>query len=165
MTRNFLSPQVDGASTAPQLSGRASRYRMVRRIGRGVSVKRRMTTKGWLTQTGGVALIAVGVAASILGLVTDLRLAGGQPVALMIAGVQATTVGVILVCYQQLLIRSTRNEEALLFQYDIGFEAGHREGQQSHRPVVVPMESRRPCECQKAKHRADKVGLKVGDRG
>lgn len=164
MSRNFLNPQVDGASKAP-LNARAGRYQLKRRIGRGVSVRRRMTTKGWLTQTGGVALIAVGVAASILGLVTDFRLAGGQPVALMIAGVQATTVGVILVCYQQLLIRSTRNEEALLFQYDIGYEDGHRDCQKSHRSVVVPLDSRRPCECQKARHRADKVAVKVGDRG
>lgn len=102
-----------------------------------------MTTKGWMAQTGGAALIAIGIAASVLGLFTDISLAGGRPVALMIAGAQAMTVGTILICYQQLLIRSSRNEEALRFQYDIGYEAGFREGEQTSRPVLVDLSTYR----------------------
>lgn len=161
VTRNFLAPLSDWVGKA-RPSGRASRYRMVRRIGKGVSVKRRMTGKGCFTQAGGVALIAVGVAASILGLFTNLSLAGGQPVALMIAGVQATTVGVILVCYQQLLIRTSRNEEALRFQHDIGYEEGYRDRGREIRPTLIDLDAHRPCPCGSGK--PQKTAVKAGDR-
>ena len=88
-------------------------------------------------------LIAIGSAAFILGLFTDIQIAGGQPVALVITGAQAMTVGTILFCYQQLLIRTSRNEEALRFQYDIGYEAGYRERGETDRPVLVDLDARR----------------------
>lgn len=106
-------------------------------------MKRRITTKGWFARTGGVALIAVGLGAFLLGLLTDIRLAGGQPVALMLAGGQAMVLGTGLFCYQQLLIRSMQNEEALLFQYDIGYEAGWQARANQTSPVVVEFPAHR----------------------
>jgi hypothetical protein len=92
-----------------------------------------------------VALIAGGFGAFVLGLFTNIRIAGGAPVALTITGAQAMTVGTILFCYQQLLIRSTRNEEALRFQYDIGYESGWRECEQNDHPTLVDLDAyRRP---------------------
>lgn len=102
-----------------------------------------MTTNGWLARVGGVALIAAGFAGLILGLGTDIKIAGGQPVALLICGAQAMTVGTILFCYQQLLIRSTRNEEALRFQYDIGYEAGYKDCQENSHPRLVDLDAYR----------------------
>lgn len=125
-------------------------------------MRRRISKKGWLAQTGGVALIAVGGAAFALGLSTDIQIAGGQPVALTLGGAQAMTVGVILFCYQQLLIRSSRNEDALRFQYDIGYEAGWQECEKTGRPVVVDLSARRPCPCGSGK--AQKTAAKVSDR-
>lgn len=72
-----------------------------------------------------------------MGFLTDIQLAGGAPVALMLAGGQAMILGTGLYCYQQLLIRSVQNEEALMFQYDVGYEAGWRDSDNQTRPVVV----------------------------
>lgn len=142
-TRNLSIDLTDGAVEA-RLRGRPGHYRLTRQIGRrGVSVRRRMATKGWLAQVGGVALIAVGLGMFLLGFFTDIRLAGGQPVALMLAGGQAMILGTGLYCYQQLLIRSMQNEEALKFQYDIGYEAGWRDGENQTKPVVVEFPTRR----------------------
>jgi hypothetical protein len=102
-----------------------------------------MTTKGWLARTGGLALIVVGCGAFVLGFLTNIQLAGGQPVALMLAGGQAMILGTGLYCYQQLLIRSMQNEESLKFQYDIGYEAGYRDSDNQTRPVVVDFPARR----------------------
>jgi hypothetical protein len=124
-------------------------------------VRRRITTKGWLAKTGGAALTAVGFGVFMLGFLTDLRVAGGQPVALMLAGGQAMILGTGLYCYHQLLIRSMQNDEALRFQYDIGYEAGHRDAESSARPVLVDLDSRR-CRCESRK--ANKAVVKVGDR-
>jgi hypothetical protein len=126
-------------------------------------VRRRITTKGWLAKTGGTALIAAGFAVFVLGFLTNISLAGGQPVALMLAGGQAMTLGTGLWCYQQLLIRSMHNEEALRFQKDIGYEAGWRDRESEIRgPTLVDLDSRRPCSCGSGK--AQKTALKVGDR-
>lgn len=105
-----------------------------------------MTTKGWLARTGGLALIVVGCGAFVLGFSTDIQIAGGQPVALMLAGGQAMILGTGLYCYQQLLIRSMQNDEALRFQYDIGYEAGFRDRENQTRPVVVDFPARRHVE-------------------
>jgi hypothetical protein len=51
--------------------------------------------------------------------------------------------GTILFCYQQLLIRSVRNEEALSFQYDIGYEAGYQDRERLAHPVLVDLQARR----------------------
>lgn len=102
-----------------------------------------MTTKGWLAKTGGLALIAVGCVAFLLGFLTNIKLAGGQPVTWMLAGGQAMILGTGLYCYQQLLIRSMQNEEALKFQYDIGYEAGYRDSGNQTRPVVVDFPAHR----------------------
>lgn len=161
VTRNFLIDQTDVAVGAHLRRGlRASRYQLQRRFGRGVVVRRRITTKGWLAKTGGAALIAVGIGLFLLGFFSNIRLAGGEPVALMLAGGQATILGTGLYCYQQLLVRSTRNEEALLFQYDIGYEAGHRDAEK--RPVLVDLDARRPCPC--GSGMADRSAVKVIDR-
>ena len=159
-TRNFSIDQTDGVVGAHLRRGRASRYRLQRRFGRGVVVTKRLTTKGWLAKTGGVVLIAGGFVLFLLGFLTDIRVAGGQPVALMLAGGQAMILGTGLYCYQQLLIRSMHNEEALLFQYDIGYEAGHREAEK--RPVLVDLDAYRPCPC--GSGRAQKTAVKVIDR-
>lgn len=98
-------------------------------------MKRRMTTVGWLARSGGVALIAVGVAVFLLGLLV----ADGQPIALMLAGGQSMLMGSVLYCYQQLLARSTQNEEALKFQFDIGYEAGYQDRERLARPVLVDL--------------------------
>jgi hypothetical protein len=90
-----------------------------------------------------MALIAVGLAAFWLGFLTDIHLAGGQPVALMLAGGQSMVLGTVLFCYQQLLIRSMQNEEALKFQYDIGYEAGWRDCDNQTRPVLVEFPAHR----------------------
>jgi hypothetical protein len=79
----------------------------------------------------------------MLGFLTDIQIAGGQPVAMMLAGGQAMTLGTGLYCYQQLLIRSMQNEEALLFQYDIGYEAGYQARGDETRPVVVDLQAHR----------------------
>lgn len=105
-----------------------------------------MTTKGWLAQTGGVALIAVGLGGFTLGLLTGVKAIGGAPVALMLAGGQAMILGTILYCYQQLLMRSMQNEEGLKFQYDIGYEAGYQERGNQTRPVVVDLQAHRAAE-------------------
>lgn len=105
-----------------------------------------MTTKGWLAKTGGLALIMVGCGVFLLGFLTDIHLAGGAPVALMLAGGQAMILGTGLYCYQQLLIRSMQNEEALRFQYDIGYEAGFRDCGNQTRPVVVDFAAHRHAE-------------------
>jgi hypothetical protein len=110
-----------------------------------------MTTKGWLAKTGGLALIVVGCGAFVLGFFTDIHIAGGQPVALMLAGGQAMTLGTGLYCYQQLLIRSMQNDQALMYQKDIGYEQGWRDCENQTRPVVVDFPARRAAE-------------KVGDR-
>ena len=102
-----------------------------------------MTTKGWFARTGGVALIVVGSGVFLLGFLTDIRLAGGQPVALMLAGGQAIVLGTGLWCYQQLLIRSMQNEESLRFQYDIGYEAGWRDSERSSKPSLVDLDDYR----------------------
>lgn len=107
-------------------------------------MRRRMTTKGWFARAGGVALIVVGSGLFLLGFLTDIHIAGGQPVALMLAGGQAIVLGTGLWCYQQLLIRSMQNEEALKFQYDIGYEHGYRDSDHQTRPVVVDFPARRP---------------------
>lgn len=101
-----------------------------------------MTTKGWLAKTGGLALIVVGLGAFAAGFFTNIQINGGQPVALMLAGGQAMILGTGLYCYQQLLIRSMQNEEALKFQYDIGYEQGYRDRGNETRPVVVDFAAR-----------------------
>ena len=143
MTSNFLSPRTDDPVGARLRRRRPGRYQLQRRFGKGVAVKRRMTTKGWLARTGGLALIAAGCAVFLLGFLSSIQLAGGQPVALMLAGGQAMILGTGLYCYQQLLIRSMHNEEALKFQYDIGYEQGYRDSDNQTRPVVVAFPSRR----------------------
>jgi hypothetical protein len=99
-----------------------------------------MTTKGWLAKTGGVALVAIGLGGFALGLFTNVHINGSKPIALMLAGGQAMIMGTLLYCYHELLIRSTCNEQALSFQYDIGYEAGWRECERSTRPTVVDIE-------------------------
>ena len=109
-------------------------------------MKRRVTTKGWLAKTGGMALVLAGIALFVLGFATDISIAGGQPVAVMLAGGQAMILGTGLYCYQQLLIRSMQNEEALMFQKDIGYEAGWRDCERQTRPVVVDFPVHRAAE-------------------
>lgn len=152
VSRNFSIDSTDVAVGARLHRGRTSRYQLQRRFGRGVVVRRRITTKGWLAKTGGAALTAIGFATFVLGFMTNIQLAGGQPVALMLAGGQAMILGTILYCYQQLLIRSMHNEEALRFQRDIGYEAGWRDREEEFRPVVVDFAARRSA-------------VKAGDRG
>lgn len=125
-------------------------------------MRRRITTKGWLAKTGGAALIGVGIGLFMLGFFTNIQVAGGQPVALMLAGGQATILGTGLYCYQQLLIRSMHNEEALRFQKDIGYEEGWRDRENETRPVLVDLDAHRPCPCGSGK--AQKTAVKVGDR-
>lgn len=161
MTRNLLIDLTD----RPQVRGRArlrraSRYELRRRFGRGVVVRRRITTKGWLAKTGGTALIAAGLGLFLLGFLTNISLAGGAPVALMLAGGQAMILGTCLYCYQQLLIRSMHNEEALRFQYDIGYEAGHREADK--KTVLIDLDAHRPCPCGSGK--AQRAVVNAGDR-
>lgn len=112
-------------------------------------------TGGWFAQTGGAALIAVGFAGFTLGLFTDINI-GGSPLVLILAGGQAMIMGTLLYCYQQLLIRSMRNSEALQFQYDIGYEAGYQDRERLARPVLVDLESRRMS--------AHKTAVKAGER-
>lgn len=114
-------------------------------------MKKRVTTKGWLAKTGGLSLILAGFTLFVLGFATNIQIAGGQPVALMLAGGQAMILGTGLYCYQQLLIRSVQNEEALMFQKDIGYEAGWRDCERQTRPVLVDFPPQRPV-------------AKVGDR-
>ena len=140
--RNFLIDPTDVAVGARRW-GRTSRYRMQRRFGRGVVVRKRITTKGWLAKAGGMVLIAVGLVTFVAGFTTDIQVAGGQPVALMLGGGQAVVLGTGLYCYQQLLIRSMQNEESLKFQYDIGYEAGFRDAERTARPTLVELDSYR----------------------
>lgn len=105
-------------------------------------MRRRIATKGWMARTGGLALVGAGVLLFLLGFFADIHVAGGQPVAMMLAGMQGVILGTGLVCYQQLLIRSMQNEEALRFQYDIGYEAGWRDCEQQTRPVLVNFPTR-----------------------
>lgn len=55
-------------------------------------------------------------------------------------------VGVLLICYQKLVHRTTANDDAYKLGYDIGYEAGHQVGHALARPVVVDLESKR-CKC------------------
>lgn len=99
---------------------------------------------GELAAIGGAALFAVGFTGFVLALVTDLSLAGAGSVALLLAGGQAMIMGMLLVLYHRLMMKTTANEQALLFQYDIGYEAGYQErAKMAARPVVVDFEARR----------------------
>jgi len=91
-----------------------------------------------------MVLMVVGFTAFVLGFTTDIQIAGGQPVALMLGGGQAMILGTGLYCYQQLLIRSMQNEESLKFQYDIGYEAGFRDAEAAGRPNLVDLSDYRP---------------------
>lgn len=163
MTRNFCIDKTDDAVGAqPHWGGRASRYQLKRRFGRGVVVRRRITTKGWLAKTGGTALIAAGFGLFLLGFLTNISLAGGAPVALMLAGGQAMILGTGLYCYQQLLIRSMHNDEALQYQRDIGYEQGWRDRENEARPVLVDLDAHRPCPCGSGK--AQRTAARVSDR-
>lgn len=156
--RNLLIDKRDVAVGARSHRGRTSRYRLQRRFGRGIEVRRRITTKGWIAKAGGMVLIAVGLIAFMVGFSTDIQIAGGPPAAMMLAGGQAMILGTGLYCYQQLLIRSVQNEENLRFQYDIGYEAGHRDAEK--RPVLIDLDAHRCPSC-----RAARAVAKVGDRG
>lgn len=99
---------------------------------------------GELAAIGGTALIAVGLASFILGLVTDLSLAGAGSIALLLVGGQSMIMGALLVLYHRLMMKTTANDQALMFQYDIGYEAGYQEARRlAARPVVVDFEARR----------------------
>jgi hypothetical protein len=81
----------------------------------------------------------------MLGLFTDLSVGGGSPVAITLSGGQAMMIGTLLLCYRKIMARTSMNEEALRFQYDIGYEAGHQEGRQcpTERPVLVELRAHR----------------------
>lgn len=77
-----------------------------------------------------------------MALVTDISLAGAGPIALLLASGQAMIMGTLLVLYHRLMMKTTANEQALMFQYDIGYEAGWQERERHARPVVVPLRQR-----------------------
>ncbi|HEY9418370.1 MAG TPA: hypothetical protein VIQ30_26710 [Pseudonocardia sp.] len=109
-----------------------------------MAVKKRMTTKGWLAKTGGAVLIVVGLGVFMLGFLTDIRFAGGPPVALLLAGGQAMIMGTGLYCYQQLLVRAIPTEQSLMYQKDIGYEQGWRDCEQYlNRPSLVDLDEYR----------------------
>lgn len=103
-------------------------------------MKKRVTMKGWLAKTGGLALITAGIALFVLGFATDIHIGGRPPVVLILAGGQATIIGVLLRCYQQLLIRAIPTEQSLMYQKDIGYEQGWRDCELSRRPSLVDLE-------------------------
>lgn len=121
---------------------RPNGYRLVRSFGRGVNVRRRKAS-GESSLLLGWGLIAIGIAGCILAFLTNVTIAGGQPVVLMLAGGQVMVIGVGLVCYSRLMERTSANEQALNFQYDIGYEAGYQEHKRQLRPTVVDLQARR----------------------
>ena len=104
-------------------------------------MKKRVTTKGWLAKTGGIALVLAGAALFVLGFAGGISIAGGPPVAMMLAGGQAMIMGTGLYCYQQLLIRAIPTEQSLMYQKDIGYEQGWRDCEQyNSRPTLVDLD-------------------------
>ncbi len=121
---------------------RPNGYRLVRSFGRGLIVRRRKAA-GESSLLLGMGLILAGIAGCILAFLTDVTVAGGQPVVLMLAGGQLIVIGVGLVCYHRLMERTTANDQALQFQYDIGYEDGYQEHKKQARPTVVDLAARR----------------------
>lgn len=76
----------------------------------------------------------------------------------------AVIVGVIVICYQRLVLRTAASEDMYQIGFDIGFEAGHTEGHKQARPVVVELASRR-CRCQTGKSEVLTSAGSVVDRG
>lgn len=122
---------------------RPSGYRYVRGFGRSLSVRTRTAT-GERVIAAGVGLIALGVAGFLLAFLTELELAGGKPVVLMLAGGQAMIIGTMLICYQRLMEKITANANALKFEWDMGYEEGWQERDKTAKPpVLVNMDDHR----------------------
>lgn len=117
-------------------------YRLVRGFGRGLTVRRRKAA-GESALLLGMGLIGVGVIGCAMAFFTNVQLAGGAPVVLMLAGGQMLVLGTGLVCYHRLMERTTANEQALRFQYDLGYEDGYQERDKTARPVLVDMDAHR----------------------
>lgn len=91
----------------------------------------------------GIVLIGIGIGGFLLAFLTDVEVAGGKPIAWLLAGGQAMIIGTMLICHHRLMERTTANDQALKFQYDIGYEDGYRERGKTARPVLVDMEAHR----------------------
>lgn len=159
--RNLAGPIRDTPSV-DRFGGRPGGYRLLRGFGR-VHTVRRGKRSGERALIAGVALIAVGIGISLLGLLTDIQLAGGQPIALVLAGGQALMVGTILVCHHQLVVRTEANQAAFRTGYDLGLEDGDENCRKTHRAVVTDISAGRRCACGlgKAQRTAEKVGERV----
>lgn len=104
---------------------------------------RQRSATGEKALIAGIGLITIGVVGFVLAFLTDVSVAGGQPITLMLAGGQAVIIGTLLICYHRLMERTTANDQALRFQYDIGYEDGYQEHRKLQRPTVVDLESHR----------------------
>jgi hypothetical protein len=158
--RNLPGSTTDTPSV-DRFSGRPGGYKLVRGFGRG-QIVRRGSRSGEKAFLAGVALIAVGIGISLLGLLTDIQLAGGQPIALVLAGGQSLMVGTILVCHHRLVVRTEANQAAFRTGYDLGLEDGDENCRKTHRPVVTDISAARRCTC--GQNKVLSAALKVSDR-
>lgn len=105
---------------------------------------RQRTVTGERVIIAGAGLIVLGLVGFLLAFLTELELAGGKPVVLMLAGGQAMIIGTMLICYQRLMEKITANAQQLKFEWDMGYEEGWQERDKTARPpVLVDMEDHR----------------------
>lgn len=96
-----------------------------------------------VAKSGGLTLIVAGLGVFSLGFFSSISLAGGPPVALMLLGMQGVMLGTGLFYSHTLLHRTSQTEEALRFQYDIGYEAGWRDRGHADKPTLVDLSAYR----------------------
>jgi hypothetical protein len=83
--------------------------------------------------------------------------------AVIVAGGQAAIIGVLLMCYQGLLRRTSSNQELYRVGYDNGYDDGYDLGHAAPRPVIVDLESRR-VRCPECDSKASSSAPRVVDR-
>lgn len=98
-------------------------------------VMRRRNCKAGLA---GLACVALAVLAGAISIASG---PGARGLTIIVASGQMAIIGVMLMCYQGLLRRTSSSQELYRVGYDIGFEDGYAEGQQE--PVVVDITGRR----------------------
>jgi hypothetical protein len=125
---------LEDAVRAARLLGKPGRYKLVRGLGRGISVCRRHgTAGGWL----GYTMVAGGIAAVAWDSLT-------KEFSWARVGVLLVVCGAMIGVYAKLKARTEPNSETYKLGYDIGYEAGYQERDKMGKPpVLVDLGSRR----------------------
>lgn len=91
--------------------------------------------------TIGATCVAIAVLTAAIAITTDTSLGTLRASLVIVASGQIAIIGVMLMCYQGLLHRTSSSQELYRVGYDIGHEDGYAEGQQE--PVVIDITGRR----------------------